>query len=573
MLLQPKASRAPSARRPAGAGWSLRLAWGALLLLLAAGVPMFVCMPPWADVTHYDLCARTVLWGGVHYRDSFDTNLPGIVWAHMAVRSLLGWQYETLRAVDLGLVGGTIALLLGWLARAGRPAGVRAWTAVALFGFYLGTTEICHCQRDTWVLFLALVALSLRGRQTARLAEGVRGAAAAAAWSLAEGFLWGLAFWIKPHVAVPAAACWLVSTAQLWRTRAVPAHRLAADTAGLLAGGLAAGGLGIAWLLGTGTWPYFWDVMLGWNPEYTAFSTNADARQLGLVTWWRTYLPWSCVHLAVVPVAAGVLWREVVRRPPASASRPGPLALLAGLYLGWLAQATLLQYSHDYVMAPTVLLAVPLIVAGVRLRGQPSTGGRLLATAAALALTLFLALALALHPLLRFNRLAVWPRCWTEGSTPGVRDSLALEHAYVNGIVDWTDLGHVADFLRAQHVADGEVLCFDDNTHPLYLDLGLRPAGRFFQFTILLEAFPRHREAVRRELEAAHPRFVVSDLVVTGMRLEPLRKHGLGPVSALPPGFPSDLAGCYPWTEPVLYRSGRYLVHRTDGRVGKLCVP
>ena len=29
--------------------------------------------------------------------------------------------------------------------------------------------------------------------------------------SLAEGLLWGLAVWIKPHVLVPALAVWLVS--------------------------------------------------------------------------------------------------------------------------------------------------------------------------------------------------------------------------------------------------------------------------------------------------------------------------------------------------------------------------
>src|SRR6478672_7961377 len=71
------------------------------LVALVVGIPLFLCMPPWNDVTLHDMAVRGMLRGGVHYRDVFDTNLPGIDWAMALVRVVFGWSYETLRACDL----------------------------------------------------------------------------------------------------------------------------------------------------------------------------------------------------------------------------------------------------------------------------------------------------------------------------------------------------------------------------------------------------------------------------------------------------------------------------------------
>src|SRR5205809_7999245 len=84
--------------------WSLHLAWLTLAVLLAVCLPLFLCMPPETDITFYDLSARNILRGGVHYRDAFDTNLPGMVWLHAVVRATLGWSSESLRAVDFAVV-------------------------------------------------------------------------------------------------------------------------------------------------------------------------------------------------------------------------------------------------------------------------------------------------------------------------------------------------------------------------------------------------------------------------------------------------------------------------------------
>src|SRR5215218_4086988 len=57
---------------------------------LVIGLPLFLRSPPWCDITLYQLAARNLLQGGVHYRDLFDTNLPGFVWAMTALYSLFG---------------------------------------------------------------------------------------------------------------------------------------------------------------------------------------------------------------------------------------------------------------------------------------------------------------------------------------------------------------------------------------------------------------------------------------------------------------------------------------------------
>src|SRR5258708_39175184 len=98
---------------------SARLGEAVAGLVFLAGVPLLLCMPPWADATLYDVAARNLLRGGIHYRDVFDTNLPGMVWATAAIRSISGWSFEALRGWDLLIVGGSVAVLLMWVKRAG----------------------------------------------------------------------------------------------------------------------------------------------------------------------------------------------------------------------------------------------------------------------------------------------------------------------------------------------------------------------------------------------------------------------------------------------------------------------
>jgi hypothetical protein len=453
-----------------------------------------------------------------------------------------------------------------WLWRVSGSRATLVWSAVLLYAFYLFTPENCHCQRDLWMLLPATVALYLRRRQIVRAASGSRSLRSAAGWAVVEGICWGLAFWIKPFVAVPGMVCWLVSLIQIRRARPGAVGLLTLDAAGLLAGGLLAGGLGTLWLWQSGSWPYFWDTMLQWNREYYATSGTADFRIYRLRKWLVGFFPWSLVHGIALPLAVVYLWRGLFRRQPAGPLGAIPPAepLLAAFYVAWLIQALCLQHPHDYVLASSVIPALLVIAAWGRLPGRSLAGWSFV--------LVFIGFAVLTHPLANPHRLAVWRRCFMEGSSPVVRDRLAMEDGSPSA--DWRELEEVAAFLRGQGVKDHELLCWGDSTHPLYLELGVEPAVRYFHFTTVLRNFPAHREVVQREVENGGERFVVSDLFLSTaapehrlprsqlpprkVRVEKAPEHAL----ALPAGFPKEYLDVFPWHEPVVFRSGRYYVHR-----------
>jgi hypothetical protein len=121
-----------------------------------------------------------------------------------------------------------------------------------------------------------------------------------------------------------------------------------------------------------------------------------------------------------------------------------------------------------------------------------------------------------------------------------MKDRLAM----YPGTPNWTDLARVADYLRRQQAADRDVLCYGGGTLPLYHELGLRPPTRFFFPTFSELLFRDHTAAIRAELRAGPQRYIVTDL-------------GESPLRA-------RLAGRWPYGEPVVFRAGRYCVHRVS---------
>ena len=113
--LSTKRAASPLTRSDARA--SALLGWSALAIVLTVGLPIFLCMPVSFDVSHYDICARNLLRGGIHYKDTFDNNLPGIVWLQAGIRWLIGWKSESLRTVDLLFFSIDVLLLLPWVRR------------------------------------------------------------------------------------------------------------------------------------------------------------------------------------------------------------------------------------------------------------------------------------------------------------------------------------------------------------------------------------------------------------------------------------------------------------------------
>ena len=140
------------------------LPWAVLGIVVLVGTPLYLCMPPWVDVVHYDICARNILRGGTHYKDIFDTNPPGMVWLHAGVRLLLGWSYLVLHVVDLLVIAGIIWQLQTFLPRQ-QGTAPRVWLACCILLLYFQTPESAQIQRDVWMLLPCLVALRLRLRQ------------------------------------------------------------------------------------------------------------------------------------------------------------------------------------------------------------------------------------------------------------------------------------------------------------------------------------------------------------------------------------------------------------------------
>ena len=576
-------------------------------------------MPPWNDVTLHDMVARTMLRGGVHYRDVFDTNLPGIDWSMAAVRYLFGWSYEVLRAVDLLVIGGIVAALCGWVRRCGGTGYAVAWFVAAAALFYPFLSEFNHVQRDPWMLLPAVIAARLRLRRLVRSLSpafpppvkqtfsGVPGGVAppvatplndasddsgkGVRSSLLEGFVWGLAVWVKPHVVIPALAVWAVSAVLL--SRHEPRKRIATDLAGLLLGGVLAGAPGVLWLVGTGAWPYFLDIFLNWNPDYLS-EAGSVAMRFG--TTFDCFRPWSILHYAALPLALLALWEARVwsRRAGGPATVPGPgrlyrtaaserevaaRALLAACYLAWLAQAVLVQKAFDYVHVPLMFLGMALI-AGQRwcfgfayllwfvLVGVLVNVAELYPAAAPAVRALDPAdshVKFEKHPLADRDVMKLWPRCWIEGGSPEMRDKLG-QYTDVHCGTKWRELEDVAAYLRTVQPPLGprELNCWHDSTHPLYLMLDLDPATRYMHYGTAF-GIRSKREVIEREVRASPQRYVVSDLLRTtwdrDARHDPRSWRDGDP---LPVWLPAAERERFPWNQPVVFRSGRYVVHRID---------
>jgi len=533
-------------------------AWPCVVGLLVVHVPPFLRMGLDPDVTLWDLCARTVLAGGTFGRDAFENNLPGMLWLHLGLRAAFGWRPEVLRGADLLIVGAIVWLLVRSLPET-LSAAARGGVAALLFIFYFSTSEWCHCQRDTWMLLPALLAVRLRivgwvggtsslanrGRQPPGDAKNPgadapgspilllplknpRSISADFARGLAEGLLWGAALWIKPFVAVPALACGLLS-AVVARRSGTGAGRIALDGLAVLFGGAVAGAAGIAWLWQSGTWPYFADILFVWNREYVTANIAGDhewAYRLGFAV---RFFPWLLVHLIAVPVALGQLrglWRG---ESPAQ-------GLLAGFYLAWTGQAFLLQHLFDYVHVAPIFLGLAVVASAGLTAGQ--------ARLRLAILTFFVICAVVRFPIVTASRLDAWSQCFGTAGSADLRDRLTLSHK-----VDWAGLGHVQAFLAAAGTQDGEVTCFSMPTVALYQDMGLQMPTRHIFVQNALTLFRSHRAEVRAALVASRQRYVVCDV----------QWFGMDRLRAQLDGGSSARAG------HAVFRSGRYVVFELAG--------
>ncbi|MBX9584557.1 MAG: hypothetical protein K2X87_30005, partial [Gemmataceae bacterium] len=380
----------------------------------------------------------------------------------------------------------------------------------------------------------------------------------------------------------------------------------AADLGGSVVGGLVVGGAGVAWLVGSGTWPYFWEVFTFWNTSYLDRVLGEFVYRAGFQLLY--FPPWSLLAVVAVPLAV----LNLIDARPWSAAGPGaeggpvgrrwpwlfggvdPEAryargVLAAVYLGWTATALVLQKHYHYVHIPETLLMmavfaanrwavafpVLLLQAAVMLwlaAGPPVPEWQDLPAASRVVVWQYP----AGHP----DRLRWWPGCFARAVPPELRNGVAFESAAYPG-VDWVELAEVADFLRRQQVKDGEVLCWHDSPHVLYLQMGLRPPVRFFHLSTMTGLGWGPYRRVREEVTAAAPgvRFVVGDLARVGLQYPDWAQAFMweaGP-DLLPPVIPDECREVFPLNQPAVFRSGgghgRFVVHRLTGPVGEVHTP
>jgi hypothetical protein len=497
---------------------------------LVVAIPLFLRSPPWCDITLYQLAARNLLDGGTHYRDLFDTNLPGFVWAMTALGTVFGQNVIVVRALDLLIVLGVVLLLDRLVKWGGATLAGRWWVIAGAAMFYPFTVEMSHAQRDTWMALPGFAAVVLRARRgigaPAPAAPAGTGAGTPSPFrqSVYEGLLWGAAVWMKPHIVLMALVVWLLTARRLADGQKRPWRAAAADLLGNLVGGLAVGLPGVVWLIASGTWGPFYDVFTFWNPRYMELAASELHWRLKQELHW--FPPWSLCLVVTVPLALlSVLdmapWQSRARaaaRPTGWLGRWLPRHLwdksagaderfvrgvLGGLYLTWAAQAFFVQRGFEYAHIPETLLMfgvwathrwawVPVVFVWLAV----TSGIGALADVNPAVQNGFNGWTaeerrryLPRHLITDPDRLRLWPQCWRFAMSDAERyqlwDRLRL-HPPHEASIGWEELGEVAEFLRAAPrgdgttgVRDGEVIAWFDSPHAVYLMLGIKPGFRY----------------------------------------------------------------------------------------------
>jgi hypothetical protein len=499
---------------------------------------MFIHMATWGDTTLFDLGARSLLRRGSCYRDVFLHGPPGMVWVQLGVRSLVGWSSVALRSGDLVVLSASIwlALRASEIGRQSRAASV--WLAAALFLCYSTSTEWAHCQPDSWMLMPALAALNLLQHQVVGLCGPGERRGAIAIAGLVEGGLWGVAFLIKPFVAVPAVCCLLLALALVVRTAGW--RRAFQGVASVLAGGTLALGAAVGVLCLTGDWSEFVaSVFGGWNRDYVRLSADWGHRTIQAVTMWPS--PWHWIHALAVPVAFYRIARTTFGGTPPIAAAPvrAGAALFAAFYLGWFFQANYLQLLFEYQALPALLLAWCVVVGELY-----SVAPRVIVAAILPAMVLALVVR---HPLLRADRRALWAECWRTGDSDRLKDAFSLN--WGDGHTTWEDLRGAIRYLKAQGAGDHEVTCWHFSAIPVYTELGIEPSNRFVFPGTRMIYFPTYKDLMREETMNSPQRFVVLDLMPANGPTFNFHQHlAFGP-------------GAFPAFKPrSVWHSGRYVV-------------
>ena len=365
------------------------------------------------------------------------------------------------------------------------------------------------------------------------------------------------------------------------------------DLAGIFLGGVLIGATGLSYLVVSGTWPHFLEVFTFWNGGYATLMWAELPIRMGAQLHY--FPPWSYLQLIAIPLAILCVidsWAGMPGRVlPAWLWDSGSSdrvrfarLLLAAVYLGWTAQGLFFQRDFHYVHVPETLMLLAVLasqrwVAGFAVivwlalsclvvalgwspaQNPPPTRS---AIGADWGMVFY-------HPSADGDRLRLWPDCWRIGLTDSEyyrrRNAAGLVKNF-HGTNDWEQLDEVARELRQRGARDGEVLCWHDAPHAVYLMLDIRPGFRFQHVSQMTGVGEAQRDRVRVELDAAAPRvrWVVSDLWRVGADAPEVLGDptATGP-DLLPPEMIPEIRDEFPFDQPAVFRSGqgrgRYVIH------------
>jgi hypothetical protein len=161
----------------------------------------------------------------------------------------------------------------------------------------------------------------------------------------------------------------------------------------------------------------------------------------------------------------------------------------------------------------------------------------------------------------RGPQLSAWSSCFAKGSSPELRAALARLP-----LPEWIHLARVEDYLREQHVMDGELTAYHTHTIHLFPALNVRPSSRFVFTETHLRLFPARAHEIAEALAGPRQRYVVSDLLEAG--LDPAAALDDSSLDNWRTGCPEGALGCFPFDQPVVFRSGPYLVHEVSHPLG-----
>lgn len=453
------------------------LAWA----LIGAWLLASTWFPFGWDQGMFATTGRTILQGGMPYRDAFDIKGPATYYLYALAQALFGDGTWSIRLVDASLQGAA-AWLIGSLVARHTDRGAGTWAAALYLLWFASLGFWNTAQPDGAVAAITCLAFVPMLRD---------GPSRSRARDLTCGALIGLTGLFKPQylafMLVPAA--YLASHAAL----PVRARRARLTTMAMGAATVVGAMLGLFW------WRDALDALLEVHLLYNleVYATGAGSGLAGRVRGSVEYLLQGGVFVMVVPAVLFGAWR--LRRD----QLPVTLALLSWALIAYASvalQNKFFAYQWAPLFPPVVALTAVGLHAALRTAPDAPVGMPVANRGFVLALFYLILVHASVHPLAEVANVAT--------RITGVRDERAFRAAF--GVErDW----EVARYLR-HHAAPGDRLFVMGWHANVLYESGLQsPSRHLYSMPLWMgrgtELQARYRGELMQTMHARAPEFVV----------------------------------------------------------------